>query len=719
MIEIAGLSMFLPPVPPKEQILYHNLPKKEQYWRREGIPQFYKDGIKEEEAKQKEQRKLVDSGILEKVTYYDPLLENYRREQWRKRKEGVWFYNNGEPVYLTGAHWFYLEVGKFDHVENDGYPMFYESQLERAYFREYCKEDPLSLGYFILGARGFGKTTEETSWIMESMTKGPRRRRAVIQSKSEQDAKDVIFKGKFVPMFKALPKYFQPENNHGTNPEAKLSFYKTAVKGAKAAETEFNEEEELESTIWFVNAKEKALDGQTLSEIYNDEIGKTHPKQEADVDKRMAVNRFCVFRNDRKVGLIRATTTVEEMEEGGKECELVYNKSNQLQRLTSGMTTSGMYRLFVGCLKTTTRFADKYGRIDEKKALEYHLAERKDRAHDIKSLSSWIRKNPLYEKECFIKDASKSLFNVFILTNRLSEIDLMKNPPYIKGNFYWKDGIPDTEVCFERDDIAGRWRVAKLLDIDQRYENQTKLANNVGFETLFGGKKIWHPRNNRLFRIGTDPIKYSKTKDPRASKAGMHVWEEYNPNIDHGKPMSEWISNNFIVEYVNRPEDPTTYFEDVILTIRYYSCSVLPESNIKELIKHLEDRGYGEFVIHKRNFDANEAFIASTRTDDGGLSSTSEVINSYVQRLISFVNKHGHRLKFPITIQQIMDFDPAAPTIYDAAVSAGYTLLAAEATIEEEEDTQDVSDWFDEYDQSGEKSRYIEHEESENMFEGL
>ena len=84
---------------------------------------------------------------------------------------------------------------------------------------------------------------------------------------------------------------------------------------------------------------------------------------------RMNVNRFCVYRNDRKVGMIRATTTVEEMEQGGKECKMIWDESDQTSRTANGMTISGLYRLFVPVTETATQFADKYGIIDEEKAL--------------------------------------------------------------------------------------------------------------------------------------------------------------------------------------------------------------------------------------------------------------------------------------------------------------------------------------------------------------
>lgn len=708
LFTFSNVDCWVPPVPKKSEILFSRLKKEEQYWKREPLPEYYKELRPEEARIQQEEWVKVEKGEMDKVYHFNPMLEKYRRKQWHMRKNGVWFMNNGEPIYLTGPWWFYLQWCRFDHKENNGYPLFYMNQRKRFYFRQSCGEDDMCLGYVIIGSRGFGKTTEETGMITESMTKEPKRRRAILQSKTGEDAKNVIFKEKFVPVFKSLPHFFKPNNNHGTNPENKLSLFLDSKKGASARNLKMNiEDYELENVIFHVSAKEKAIDGKTVSEIFQDEIGKTDPKKEANVYTRINVNRFSVYRNDRKVGMIRATTTVEEMGIGGQQCKDIWDESDQRNRTSNGMTISGLYRLFVGCIETSTKYSDKYGVIDEKKAMDYQMGERESRKHSNASLSSWIRKNPIYEEESFIKDASKSVFNTLVLNNRLQELYSMKNEPYIRGNFYWVDK-PDGLVDFKEDTHSGRFLVSKLLDVvDRKSESKPGqvLANQMEYSLDANNKKQWRPKNNKYFRIATDPIKYSKTADPRASKMAIHGFELYNHAIDNGKEMKDWLTYNYMFEYINRPEDPQIAYEDAILAMRYYGCSILPESNIKELIKHLDDRGYRECVIYRRDYD--EDFI-NGQQDDAGLSSNSEIIHSYVTRLITFINRHGHRLKFPRTIEALIGFEPDKTTKYDAVVSAGYALFAAEAPLDLEVEIQEMSDWFDEYDNTGSKSTLLE-----------
>ena len=43
---------------------------------------------------------------------------DYIDEEFRRRKDGLWFYNNGVPTYITGSHYMFLQWSKID----VGYP---------------------------------------------------------------------------------------------------------------------------------------------------------------------------------------------------------------------------------------------------------------------------------------------------------------------------------------------------------------------------------------------------------------------------------------------------------------------------------------------------------------------------------------------------------------------------------------------------------------------
>jgi hypothetical protein len=707
---------YLPPKPSSSLIMGYNLKKIEQKWQRTALPDYYNERREEESDKQDQEAKLVEEGSIKCVTHYDGILEKFRRAEWNRRFFGMWFYNNGVPTYVTGRHYFYLNWCQFDHVENNGYPIYYDTQRKRFYFRQYCQSDEHCLGYIIIGPRGFGKSSEEVAIMIESGTRGPGRRNLAIQSKTEADAQQAIFKEKFVPTLNALPDFFQPISSHSSDPEKRLSFSQKSVTKKRRKKTTIG----LNNYIYPVSAKEKALDGRTLSDLLQDEIGKTDPRREADVAKRMRVNRYTVYRNNIKRGMIRGTTTVEYMDEGGKECHEIYLNSHPEDRTKNGFTISGLYKFFVSAVDVGTDFVDDYGFVDEAKCLTKHMNEREAREHDPIEFNSYLRKNPLNEAEAFIKDASKCVFNVMVITNRLEQLNRAGRKLYIRGNFEWKDGVKDGVVEFVEDSINGRFYVSYLLDeAETDPEGHSTKSNRVRRDRDPDGKVQWYPMNDRYFGVGGDPIKFNKTADPRASKAGAIGIRKYDANIDKDKPLAEWITHMTCFEYMHRPEEFEIYGEDMIKACRYYGCSINPESNVTTLDQYFSMRGYSEFLTRRHDFDDT---ILAGKKDQTGVTSQPETITNYVQRIQSFVNRHGHRIPFPRLLKQLLDFDPTNTTKSDLVVSLGYALLEIEKIIDDEMPIDQVDDWFDAFDNSGVRGSYYdasqteEEEEVEDIF---
>jgi hypothetical protein len=76
--------------------------ESEQFWERELLPKDYKQLVKAERDIKRVRKQHVD-----------PYLEEIRRKDWHRRMYGVWFWNNGELIYITGLHWLYITYWKF------------------------------------------------------------------------------------------------------------------------------------------------------------------------------------------------------------------------------------------------------------------------------------------------------------------------------------------------------------------------------------------------------------------------------------------------------------------------------------------------------------------------------------------------------------------------------------------------------------------------------
>lgn len=1052
-------TVWLPPLPPREFILGHDLKRQDQFWRRTPIPKFYDERRGEEMFLQEKEKLLVDEGVIPRIKHFDPVLEQYRRQEWTRRIYGVYVMINGVPTYLTGTHYSFLQWCKLDHSENDGYPLFFSPQVPRFQFRQLCWEDPYSLGYLIVGGRGFGKclglgtkvrmyhggvknvedvvvgdllmgpdstprtvlklhtgeddmyevqqnqamnyvvnsehiislrrnscvqctftikkgqlrwvypqygdianvplyelitksetffdtfsgykvgveyeekpieidpyflglwlgdgtssstditsmdqeivdyvhwygneldlkvttkeisgsnrakgyaivrrspqhqntlrnllknenliqnkhipdkylyntrkirlellaglidtdghyhnggyeivqvrkhlaeqikmladtlgykthmaiktidgdnyyrlnisgcggeipvklprkkgsanpnkdhrltkinrieykgrgqyygfeldgdrlflledgtvthNTAEEAWCqLENMTKPGHNRAAAIQSKNKEEAEEVVFQEKMVPMFNALPDFFKPQFSHGSDPKKAMVFKRPSVKGKEARKVKHGNEFELGNSIHAFAPHNKALDSRTLTDIINDEIGKLNPEKDQDAYTRHSTNIRSVFRFNKKNGIIRATTTIEEMEQGGDECEEIWIESDPRVRDQNGYTTSRIYRYFVSATEIQTQIADKYGNIQEDAALKIILNEREPVKNNAYKLALLMRKNPITEQEAFLRDQNKSIYDVMILSKRLGELKLQKaDQKFKKYNPEWVNGQVDGDVEL----VPHPQGVVTLFyEPDVFWSKERKLLNACQY-TLGndGKKKLWIPCNNDMFRASTDPIKWRKTDDPRASKMAAHGMLQYIPDLDNGKPLEEWISKNIMWEYLSRKTDPDENYEDIIKLMKYFGHSIMPEGNASEFNKHAVDRGYQKFIIVRRDFDPTVLTNKHTKNSlgaDQAVHSTDESIESYVRRTAAFIRRHGHRLNSIPLIEQLLRFDPKKPTSTDLAVSFGYGILALEAHLDDyfttQKDTEKVMDYFKQYDISGNQSRQI------------
>jgi hypothetical protein len=131
IIELFDLKIQLPKKPAKKDILFSDLPKEEQYWRRPEIP---------------------TNITPDNVEAFDGFI----KEEYRRRREGIWFMNNGEAVYMPGVMYYAMTYGKMK--DNGGYMDFRYAQLKMFYHLMACIVDSRCLGQIFLKSRRTGFT---------------------------------------------------------------------------------------------------------------------------------------------------------------------------------------------------------------------------------------------------------------------------------------------------------------------------------------------------------------------------------------------------------------------------------------------------------------------------------------------------------------------------------------------------------------------------------
>ena len=255
IININGLAIALPKEPKK---LFKRSDKKEnQYWERQELPQ--------------------DLARINSIFQWNdrpPLFKNkwvdYIEEEFDRRELGFWFYNNGKPNYITGAHYMYLQWTSID----VGYPDFREANRIFFLYWEACKADNRCFGLDYLKIRRSGFSFMGSSECVNTGTL-VRDSRVGILSKTGSDAKK-MFTDKVVPIANRLPFFFKPIQDGMDKPKTELAFRVPASKITKKNMYDDVDEEltGLDTTIDWKNTDDNSYDGEKLLLLVHDESGK-------------------------------------------------------------------------------------------------------------------------------------------------------------------------------------------------------------------------------------------------------------------------------------------------------------------------------------------------------------------------------------------------------------------------------------------------------------
>lgn len=207
-IVLQDLHITLPEVPKdKTTILFHDLPQHEQYWRRQDEPEnITPDNVE--------------------------LWDEYITEEYRRRREGVWFYNHGKPTYLTGNHYWALQWCKM--LDNGAYMDFRYAQLNMFYHLEACIVDPRCLGQLFVKSRRTGFTYTVLA-ILLNMATSTKNGKYGMTSKSGDDVQEAF--DKFSYMFLSLPFFFRPVVKGKEDSPTELFFGKPSNNSKEAKKT--------------------------------------------------------------------------------------------------------------------------------------------------------------------------------------------------------------------------------------------------------------------------------------------------------------------------------------------------------------------------------------------------------------------------------------------------------------------------------------------------
>lgn len=647
-----------------------------------GLPKAPTKGIKGEglEASMQMWERLPMPAELSRIRSMDEWAETpkefrekfrpFIEEEFRRRREGFWFYNKGEPTFITGRHYMLLQWTKID----IGYPSYLGFQRDIFLHMAACEADPRCIGQLYTKCRRSGYTNICSSVLLDEATQ-VKDKLLGIQSKTGKDAQENIFMKKVVSMFRHYPFFFKPIQDGTTNPRMELAFREPSKRITKNNKTSYVGDA-LNTVLNWKNTTNNAYDGEKLHMLYMDEAGKW--EKPSDIREAWRIERTCLIVGRRIVGKALVGSTVNPMDKGGSQYKQIWKDSDPAKRNANGRTASGLYRLFIPAYESLEGFFDVHGNPiiedphSEIKTLDgdfmtfgsktFLKNERDALKNDAKELNETIRQFPFTPEEAFRDSVEGSLFNIGKIYEQVEHNDSLYPNPVVRGNFQWKGGVPDTEVVF-LPNHQGRWYVSWMPEQSKR-----------SIMSMDRNKRV--PPNGDMGCGGVDSYDLDATVDSRSSKGACHIYNKFNMDA---------ASNMFVAEYASRPPMAKIFYEDVLMAAVFYGYPLLIENNKYGIVRHFEARGYDGYVMDRPEHLRSTSSSVNVKTK-GIPSNSQDVIQAHASAIEDYIHKYvglnemgePGRMYFNRTLEDWIGFKIDKRTKYDLSISSGLALLAAQ-----------------------------------------
>ena len=665
VVSINGLKIALPKAPQK--IYKRDSSKKEQYWERFEYP------------KELSRVKSIFNWHAAPSNFKDKWVD-YIEQEFDRREDGFWFYNNGIKTYMTGSHYMYLQWTKID----IGYPNYREANRIFYLYWEACKADNRSFGICYLKIRrsGFSYMGSEECANIATISKDAR---VGILSKTGADAKK-MFTDKVVPISNNYPFFFKPVQDGMDKPKTELAYRVPASKITK--KNMYSEEvdlvEGLDTTIDWKNTGDNSYDGEKLKLLVHDESGKW--ERPNNILNNWRVTKTCLRLGSKIIGKCMMGSTSNSLEKGGDAFKKLFYDSDINNRNANGQTKSGLYSLFIPMEWNMEGFIDKHGmpvfRNPEQEtidvygdyiyqgAIDYWENEVESLKNDADALNEFYRQFPRSESHAFRDESKQSLFNLQKIYQQIDYNEsLIKDHFITRGSFSWRDGIKDTEVIFSPND-RGRfyvtWTPNKQL--------QNKFIMKQGFK---------YPANEHMGAFGCDSYDISGTVGGGGSNGALHGITKFH--------MDEGPTNEFFLEYIARPQTAEIFFEDVLMACVFYGMPILIENNKPRLLYHFKNRGYRGYSMNRP--DKSYIKLSKAEKELGGIPNSSEdvkqahaaAIESYIEKYVGLDFLGTFRdtdsmgtMYFSRTLEDWARFNINNRTKFDASISSGLAIMATQ-----------------------------------------
>ena len=668
VLKINGVYIGLPRA--KSKVYKRSSKKSEQYWHHFDYPKVL-NKIPTIFSWNEMSKEFKDNWI--------PYIE----EEFVRREDGFWFYNNGLKTYITGTHYMYLQWTKID----VGSPDYRESNRIFFIYWEACKADSRSYGMCYLKNRRSGFSFMSSSETVNQATITSDARFGIL-SKSGSDAKK-MFTDKVVPISVNYPFFFKPIQDGMDRPKSELAYRVPAAKLTRKGIGRIDamaDLQGLDTTIDWKNTGDNSYDGEKLKLLVHDESGKWEKPD--NILNNWRVTKTCLRLGSKVIGKCMMGSTSNSLEKGGGNFKSLFYDSNPNERNANGQTKSGLYSLFIPMEWNMEGFIDKYGQpviespqeavfgMDNELIHQSVVNYWENEVHSLKSdsdaLNEYYRQFPRTESHAFRDESKNTLFNLSKIYEQIDYNDSFgNNNGLLRGDFYWVNGDREGQVGWSpnpKGKFITSWIPSK------------ELRNNV---IKKGSKK--HPGNEHMGSFGCDSYDISGVVNGGGSKGALHGMTKFH--------MEEGPTNAFFLEYISRPPTAELFYEDVLMAIHFYGMPILVENQKPRLLYYLKERGYRPFSISRP--DKDKKFLSKSEKELGGIPSSTPVISAHAEALEAYIQQNvgvidnadygevGEIAYMPFnrTLLDWANYDINNRTRFDATVSSGFAIMANQSRV--------------------------------------
>lgn len=688
---LRAIRISLPPQPPRHLIDGWGLHPDDQVFRRLEVPKRLRD-LEQKILKSftNKNRGINGNNILnafwneleDKKEYYKEEILFIKKFVWYMTY-GYWCYIDGKPTYLPPWYFTYLNIHRMSTDNGYSFPEYREKTHKKFLFRHYINHttetfadlDKDGIAYKVPDEQGdlryrmvdtgnklFVGTiepkgrreglTNETCHIITRIATTQRGadKLCTIVSMGGDNA-ETHFRKKLIPAWNSWALWLRPVWIGGFGKFKQLEFTSNGIADVETLDTMIN---------FTDSGDDLANDGKMIVGANYDEQGKG--KRTGNVQNRWQINKetMSLGGGSKFIGFCIHPSTVEKMEEGGKDYQDMCNLSNFFQRKKDGQTISGLALCYMHSSYCLEGYMDKFGkpvldfpterqvalgykrRIGSKTFLDNKRRDlyQEDDAAKMDEYRSFVRKFPEDYDEIWTGVAGNlGLDNERI---RQRKAELISKPKTKRGEFEWLNREALIVGFVEKPD--GRWTVA--LELPRGEANQvTTMLDYSAFEDE--EITVNRPLVPNRFMIGLDPTQFSNKSESlyiserhsKRSATGIAVLKRRNAEEDTSDNPREW-GKRFVASFAARLNTSKEATEEALKAAIYYGALIHIERNRTEVWERIVEQGFSGYLNYMVEYSADGSARRAAKTGTALGTQTKKTGFSLLADYISF---HCHK----------------------------------------------------------------------------